>query len=116
MKNKMALIFIAVMALVLTGCGAGQQDSKENDRSQKIKIMDLEGEKVRSIEGDSGEYLKPIGFVESDFVYGSAKAAEVAEDSAGNARFLMYKVTITDKNSKTVKEYQRMGITFPMRM
>lgn len=85
------------------------QDSKENDRAEKIKIMDLEGEKVRSIEGNGGEYLKPIGFVESDFVFGSAKAAEVVEDSAGNARFLMYKVTIIDKNSKTVKEYQKDG-------
>lgn len=85
------------------------QDSKEDGRAQEIKIMDLEGERIRSIEGSGGEYLKPIGFVESDFVYGSAKAAEVAADSAGNARFLMYKVTITDKNSKTVKEYQKDG-------
>ena len=43
MKNKMALIFIAVMALVLTGCGAGQQDSKENEEeaSEYAQALDV---------------------------------------------------------------------------
>lgn len=85
------------------------QDSQDNNRAETIKIMDLEGESVRSIEGDGKEYLKPVGFVESDFVYGVAKAGEVAADSAGNIRFPMYKVAIVDKNSRMVKEYQKDG-------
>ncbi len=85
------------------------QDSEDGSHAESIKIMDLEGEKTRTIESDGGEYLKPIGFVESDFIYGLAKAQEVSEDSAGNTRFLMYKVTILDKNSQVVKEYQKDG-------
>lgn len=85
------------------------QDSEDIDSAEAIKIMDLEGERVRAIEGNGGEYLKPVGFVESDFVYGTAKAGEVVADSAGNMKFPMYKVTIVDKNSQVVKEYQKDG-------
>lgn len=85
------------------------QDSEDIDNAEAIKIMDLEGERVRAIEGNGGEYLKPVGFVESDFVYGTAKAGEVVADSAGNMKFPMYKVTIVDKNSQVVKEYQKDG-------
>lgn len=85
------------------------QDSKDSNHAEAVKIMDLENENIRTIEGKGGEYLKPVGFVESDFVYGTAKAEEVMADSVGNTRFLMYKVTIVDKNSNVVKEYQKDG-------
>lgn len=85
------------------------QEGKDTSSAKAVKIMDLEGEEVRTIEGNGEEYLKPIGFVESDFVYGTAKTGEVTEDSAGNIKFLMYKVSIVDKNSKVIKEYEKNG-------
>ena len=85
------------------------QDLKDDEYAQAVKIMDLEDETTRTIEGTGEEYLKPIGFVESDFVYGSAKETEVMEDTAGNTRFLMYKVTIVDNKSQVIKEYQKDG-------
>lgn len=85
------------------------QDSENSNSAEEIKIMDLEGESVRTIEGGSGEYLKPVGFVESDFVYGTAKEGQVTADSAGNMRFLMYKIEIVDENSNVIKEYQKDG-------
>jgi len=84
------------------------EDKKEN-RSSTLKIMDLEGEDVRTIKWGKKEYLKPVGFVESDFVYGTAKAGDVTADYAGNSRFPMYKITIVDKKSKVIKEYQKEG-------
>lgn len=84
------------------------QDSGDSNHAEAVKIMDLENEGVRTIKG-GGEYLRPIGFVESDFVYGAAKAGEVLADSVGNTKFLMYKVVIVDKNSNVVKEYQKDG-------
>ena len=84
------------------------QERGEND-SKSLKVMDLEGEEVRTIEAGRKEYLKPIGFVESDFIYGTAREEEVSKDYAGNARFPMYKITIIDKDSKIIKEYQKDG-------
>lgn len=85
------------------------QEGKDNNSSEMLKIMDLEGEEVRTIEEAKGEYLKPVGFVESDFVYGVARSEDVTKDSAGNTRFPMYKIKIIDKNSKVIKEYQKDG-------
>lgn len=85
------------------------QELNDDSRTGTVNIMDLESEAIRTIEGSSVEYLKPIGFVESDFVYGVAKAGEMMADSVGNARFLMYKVAIVDENSNIVKEYQKDG-------
>lgn len=85
------------------------QEGNEPDRADTLQIMDLEGEETRTIHSESGEYLKPVGFVESDFIYGAAKMEDVATDAAGNIRFPMYKVTIIDKNSEVVKDYQKNG-------
>lgn len=85
------------------------QDGQDKDRTEVLKIMDLEGEETREVRCSQGAYLKPIGFVESDFVYGAARPEDVAADIAGNARFPMYKVAIVDKDSKVVKEYQKGG-------
>ncbi len=82
---------------------------QKKDVSKSLKVMDLEGEEVRTIKGNGSEYLKPVGFVESDFIYGAARADEVSRDYAGNARFPMYKITIVDKDSKIIKEYQKEG-------
>ncbi len=85
------------------------QDEKDASRAQTLKVMDLEGEAVRTIESNGNEYLKPVGFVESDFVYGTAREEDVTADTAGNIRFPMYKITIVDRNSNMIKEYQKEG-------
>ena len=85
------------------------QEGEDIDRTEILKIMDLEGEETRTINSGQGAYLKPIGFVESDFVYGAARAEDVVVDAAGNIRFPMYRVTIVDQNSQVVKDYQKDG-------
>ncbi|MEY8391189.1 hypothetical protein D3Z36_04455 [Lachnospiraceae bacterium] len=105
-----------VIPNLIAGSYAVSQDGRyiawqegEEKLAQTLKIMDLEGEEVRSIKGSKAEYLKPVGFVESDFVYGTVRESDVAADYAGNSRFPMYKITIVDKNSKIIKEYQKEG-------
>lgn len=44
--------------------------------------MDLEDETRHQISGGKGEVLRPVGFVESDFVYGVGRSKEV---SAGDS-------------------------------
>lgn len=85
------------------------QEGEDADKAEALKIMDLEGEETRTINGGGGEFLRPIGFVESDFVYGLARAEDVVTDAAGNTRFPMYRVTIVDKDSQVVKDYQKEG-------
>ncbi len=89
------------------------QPEEEDGGAPILKVLDLEGEQEHSIEGAPGERLKPIGFVESDFVYGTAREGDAETDSMGNASLPMYKVTIVDKNSKEIKTYQKDGYYIP---
>lgn len=68
-----------------------------------MNVMDLEGEKQWQIQGERGAVLRPIGFVDSDFVYGVAN--EAAKGSG-----LLYKVVIVDQEGKLIKEYEKQGL------
>ncbi|MCI8484237.1 MAG: hypothetical protein HFH41_07840 [Lachnospiraceae bacterium] len=85
------------------------QEGSGSAKGDTLKIMDLEGGEPRVIESSQGEYLKPIGFVESDFVYGMARTEDIAMDETGNTKFPMYRVVIIDQDSQIVKDYQKDG-------
>lgn len=77
-----------------------------------IQVMDFTTEKVWEIEAKSGEYVRPLGFMEEDFVYGIAKAGDVTVDAAGNTAFPMYQVKILDTVSEEheiLKTYEKAG-------
>ncbi len=85
------------------------QEGGDQDQAHSLKIMDLEGEETRMVEGHKGEYLKPVGFVESDFVYGAARKEDIVTDAAGNIRVPMYRIVIVDEKSRVIKDYQKSG-------
>lgn len=59
-----------------------------------IRVIDVEGHKDYVISAGEGEYVKVLGFIENDLIYGVAKAADVTTDSNGNTVFPMYKIII----------------------
>lgn len=85
------------------------QDSESRYNAKTLNVMDLEGEEIREIKAEKGEYLLPIGFVQNDFVYGAAKEADVVNDGAGNTQFPMYRIVVIDEKSEVAKDYQKDG-------
>lgn len=78
--------------------------------ASKITIADLDTGKQREITSQSDAYMKPLGFMDDDFVYGTARSSDVLTDLAGNVTFPMYKVTITDSSTlEELKTYQKDG-------
>ena len=77
----------------------------ENGSENVITVMDLDSESSWQVTGGTGTMLRPIGFVESDFVYGIANVADIAEE----AGFPMYKIEIMDKEQQVIKEYEKPG-------
>lgn len=69
-----------------------------------IRVIDVEGHKDYVISADEGEYVKVLGFIENDLIYGVAKAADVTTDSSGNTVFPMYKINIRLYDDKDDKE------------
>ncbi len=75
-----------------------------------IHLMDLDtGDKKELSPGGEG-YLKTLGFMQEDFVYGIARKEDVVKDLTGNVTFPMYKVCIMDSSTaEQLKEYEKPG-------
>lgn len=87
-------------------------DADRINQSTVIHIMDFTTEKVWDVEAKSGTYLKPLGFMQEDFVYGIAKTSDVMVDAAGNTTFPMYQIKILDTVSEehtALKTYEKEG-------
>ncbi len=78
----------------------GRYIAWQNPDANTITVMDLEGEEKWQLQEAAGAVLHPVGFVESDFVYG------VSNESVHGSS-LMYKVVIVDKEGGVIKEYEK---------
>ncbi len=77
---------------------------------QKISLMNLETGTTWEIAAGEGELVRPIAFLDEDFVYGIARSSDVVKDSAGAEVYPMYKLRIVDTSSSdfpVIKEYER---------
>ena len=80
--------------------------------SSSIQLINLSDQKPIEITEGSDEYLKPLGFMKEDFVYGVAKASDVFRDAAGNVIFPMYRIRILDLSAgepNVIKTYEKEG-------
>lgn len=80
--------------------------------SSTITILDFMTEQRTVINGKEDEYLRPLGFMEEDFVYGAAKSADTQVDSAGNVLYPMSRIHIAEMTAgevKIVKTYEKEG-------
>ena len=80
--------------------------------SKTIHLLDFMTEKSWEITEGTDEYLKPLGFMGEDFVYGVTKGSDVMFDAAGNVTFPMHQVKIMDTASnehEILKTYEKAG-------
>lgn len=73
--------------------------------SETIELLDLETGARRSISAREGAYIRALGFMGTDFIYGEAKKEDLSKDLAGNQIFPMGRVTIQDQYGKVVREF-----------
>ena len=72
--------------------------------------MNLETDQEYEVTCKDGECIKPLGFMDGDFVYGVAKTEEVGTTLSGAQVIPMYKVEITSSKDKVIKTYEQSGI------
>ncbi len=86
------------------------QEGKSRDSSTSLVLMNLNTQVRNVIEAGNGNYIKPLGFMESDLIYGIAHIKDVYTDNSGITTFGMYVVKIQDENGTILKEYENEGI------
>ena len=78
--------------------------------SDKLNFLNLETGEGFEIKAKEGEYIKPLGFIHSDLVYGIMRSGEEGCFLTGENILPMYKVEIMTQEQKVVKEYMVDGI------
>lgn len=109
---------------VISGLDKGEYAISESNRlfawiepgnelgSREISIVDFTTEQVKTITGETDEYLLPLGFMGEDFVYGTVKIADVEKDATGRAIYPMCRINIAGLVSgdiKMLKSYEKEG-------
>ncbi|MBQ1193767.1 MAG: hypothetical protein IIX45_06565 [Lachnospiraceae bacterium] len=79
--------------------------------ADSIRVIDVAASKDYKIEAPEGDFVKVIGFIGDDLVYGIANSEDIYEDELGNTVFPMYKmvVDIYDENEEDAV-YEKDGI------
>lgn len=76
--------------------------------ADNIRVIDVDAKKDFTIKAGEGEYIKAIGFIENDLIYGTARISDVYTDASGNTIFPMYKIDVllhtSDSNQEQTTE------------
>lgn len=88
------------------------QDDNDPARSVSLTVMNLDNNGKRRVEAGEGEYIRVLGFMETDLVYGLAKQGDLIADATGNVIFPSYRLVIVNKNNTVMKDknYSESGV------
>lgn len=78
--------------------------SREN--AEEVKVLDFVTGKERTVTCSSGEFIRPLGFISEDFVYGIGRKEDAGAFVTGEHVCPMYKLEIRDTDNEVVKTYQ----------
>lgn len=79
-----------------------------NKSKNALEVLDLSKNKTFEIKCEDDEVLKPIGFIEKDFVYGVGKKSQIIRKKDGTYMYPLEKVFIRS-NNEILKEYGKTG-------
>ncbi len=71
-----------------------------------LSVMYLNDGKKNTIQAAMGEYLRPLGFIGKDFIYGIAESTDITIDISGQTSFPMYAMEIVDRDGTILTRYK----------
>lgn len=86
------------------------QDGDNSNACTQMTLMNLSNKKKTTIHASSNEFLKPLGFMGEDLIYGLARKADLAMDGYGGVLFPMHTVKIESEDGNILKTYSQPDI------
>ncbi len=84
-------------------------EGMDPEKTTKIVMRDLESGTSRTIEAEEGSYLKTLGFINRDLIYGIADENDLRTLPQGETLFAMNTLKIEDADGAVIKEYRQDG-------
>ncbi|MDE6210275.1 MAG: hypothetical protein K2M73_11465 [Lachnospiraceae bacterium] len=75
-----------------------------------IRVINVADKKDYKIKAPENDYVKVIGFIEDDLIYGVAHSSDIYEDELGNTVFPMYKIVVDIYDEEEDEVYEKQGI------
>ena len=82
-----------------------QMAYQTDDSAAEIQVMNLESGDSYQIKAENQETVRPLGFINSDFIFGKIKAEDAGQTVSGEAVSPMYAVEIVNSKNEQVAEY-----------
>ena len=73
--------------------------------AEVIQVLNLESGRGRMVKAKDGFYLRALGFMGTDFIYGEARREDIQKDITGKRIFPMGYVVIQDEQGSVVREF-----------
>lgn len=85
---------------------SGQGAAWTDEKADRIYLLDTEAGQIQEIQAADGEAVRALGFMEEDFIYGTAWQEMIRTDQAGREIFPMYRVVIRNRDGGEVREFE----------
>ncbi|MGN0333015.1 MAG: hypothetical protein ACI4D9_08365 [Lachnospiraceae bacterium] len=86
------------------------QTEEDPKSATEVQIMNLSTGNNRTVTCGEGESIQPLGFMQTDFVYGLSRISDAGESVTGETIIPMYKIEIQSNKEKIIKTYEVKGI------
>ncbi len=84
---------------------------EDMNRSTSLALMDLNSGRIMNVEAGMGNFIRPLGFMDEDLIYGLIRQTDLYMDRAGSLVHPMFCVNISSGLDNTVTmQYQKPGI------
>lgn len=78
--------------------------------ADSIRVINIKTGDDFVIRAEEGDYIKAVGFIEHDLIYGTAKQADVYTDDTGETVFPMYKLNVVLESKEDIESYQKENV------
>lgn len=86
-------------------------EGEDPDRSQNLNVMNLNTKVISTIDAGAGHYIRPLGFMEEDLIYGLVNQSDLFVDNAGSLVTPMFCINIcSEPENKISMQYQKDDI------
>ena len=73
--------------------------------SQSVSVLNLDTGRSREVQADDGYYIRALGFMGTDFIYGEARQGDVQKGLTGNELFPMSRIIIENEQGQILREF-----------
>ena len=86
-------------------------EGEDSDRSQNLNVMNLNTKVISTIDAGVGHYIRPLGFMEEDLIYGLVNQSDLFVDNAGSLVTPMFCInSCSEPDNKISMQYQKDDI------